>query len=177
MFGRRGIEEAQSNPAEASVEKAVVVSANVSSVPQTEAAAKAKSDALLVSPTEESTTGKREAATKDEMSQTKDRIYNLLMSQIDVTASSKLPRDELKRQIIDLIGDIVLAEKLPVNSTEQQDLATQIVDDMLGYGPLDPLLRETPQLVEKMEAGSFSPSRTRLSPKPPPATTKPVGGV
>lgn len=78
----------------------------------------------------------------DELSITKDKIYNLLIEQIDVTTSSRLPRDELKRQIIELIGEIVMEQKLPLNYAEQQLLASQIVDDMLGFGPLEPLLRD-----------------------------------
>ena len=64
------------------------------------------------------------------------------MEQIDITTSSRLPRDELKRQIIEMIGEIVIEQKLPINQAEQQTLANQIVDDMMGLGPLEPLLRD-----------------------------------
>ena len=73
---------------------------------------------------------------------TKDKIYNLLMEQIDVATSSRLPREELKRQIIEIIGEIVIEQRLPLTMAEQQILANQIVDDMLGFGPLEPLLRD-----------------------------------
>ena len=78
----------------------------------------------------------------DAFAATKEKIYALLMEQIDVGTSSRLPRDELKRQIIELIGDIVIEQKLPVTQAEQQTFAAQIVDDMLGFGPLEPLLRD-----------------------------------
>lgn len=64
------------------------------------------------------------------------------MEQIDLTTASRLPRDDLKRQIIDLIGEIVMEQKLLINQLEQQFLANQIVDDMLGLGPLEPLLQD-----------------------------------
>jgi pilus assembly protein CpaF len=98
---------------------------------------------LLIAPTEASLKSPV-APTKiqDELLATKERIYNLLMEQIDIATSSRLPRDELKRQIIELIGEIVIEQKLPVNQAEQQTLANQIVDDMLGFGPLEPLLRD-----------------------------------
>jgi pilus assembly protein CpaF len=73
---------------------------------------------------------------------TKDKIYALLMEQIDLTTASRLPRNDLKRQIIDLIGEIVMEQKLLINQVEQQLLANQIVDDMLGLGPLEPLLQD-----------------------------------
>ncbi|HEU5046749.1 MAG TPA: CpaF family protein [Rickettsiales bacterium] len=77
-----------------------------------------------------------------EISSTKEKIYSLLMEQIDLTTASRLPREDLKRQIIDLIGEIVMEQKLLINQLEQQFLANQIVDDMLGLGPLEPLLRD-----------------------------------
>ena len=77
-----------------------------------------------------------------EFAATKASIYDELMEQIDLTTASNLPREELKRQIIELIGEIVVEKKLPMNHAEQQLVAGQIVDDMLGLGPLEPLLRD-----------------------------------
>ncbi|MFW0777339.1 MAG: ATPase, T2SS/T4P/T4SS family [Rickettsiales bacterium] len=96
---------------------------------------------LLDSP-DESSLAESVAATKDELSDAKEKIYDLLMEQIDITTSSRLPRDELKRQIIELIGEIVMEQKLALSQSEQQRLANQIVDDMLGFGPLEPLLED-----------------------------------
>jgi pilus assembly protein CpaF len=73
---------------------------------------------------------------------TKEHIYSLLMAQIDLQTASRLPADELRRQIIDVIGEIVIEQKLVINYSEQQELATQIVDDMIGLGPLEPLLKD-----------------------------------
>jgi pilus assembly protein CpaF len=77
-----------------------------------------------------------------ELVSTKEKIYAHLMDQIDLSTASRLPRDDLKRQIIDLIGEIVMEQKLLINQVEQQLLANQIVDDMLGLGPLEPLLQD-----------------------------------
>ena len=41
-----------------------------------------------------------------------------------------------------VIGEIVMEQKLPLSQGEQQLLAAQIVDDMLGLGPLEPLLQD-----------------------------------
>lgn len=79
---------------------------------------------------------------KRELEANKNKVYKVLMEQIDVATSSRMPRDELKRQIIELIGEIVVEHKVMVSTAEQQLLASQIVDDMLGLGPLEPLLRD-----------------------------------
>lgn len=78
----------------------------------------------------------------DPLRATKDRIYDRLMEQIDLQTASRLPEPELRRQIIDVIGEIVIEEKLAINQLEQQMLAGQIVDDMIGLGPLEPLLKD-----------------------------------
>ena len=79
---------------------------------------------------------------KKEQDANKEKVYNILMEQIDIATSSSMPRDELKRQIFELIGEIVIENRIMVSTTEQQVLATQIVDDMLGFGPLEELLRD-----------------------------------
>ncbi len=73
---------------------------------------------------------------------TKEQIYARLMEQIDLQTASRLPEDELRRQIVDVIGEIVMESKLAINHVEQQLLAGQIVDDMIGLGPLEPLLKD-----------------------------------
>ncbi len=71
-----------------------------------------------------------------------DRIQVGLLERIDASAAAKLPRDELQRQIAELIAEIVTEEKLSVTSREQQELTITLVDDMVGLGPLEPLLAE-----------------------------------
>ena len=77
-----------------------------------------------------------------ELQNTKEKIFVTLMEQIDLQTASKLEKGELRQQIIDLIGEIVMEQKLVINHHEQQLLAAEIVDDMLGLGPLEPLLKD-----------------------------------
>ncbi len=80
--------------------------------------------------------------TENPLNKTKEQIYARLMEQIDLTTASRMPQEELRRQIIDVIGEIVMEQKLAINQGEQQLLASQIVDDMIGLGPLEPLLKD-----------------------------------
>ncbi len=70
------------------------------------------------------------------------RVQAALLERIDASAAAKLPRDELQRQIAELIGEIVSEEKLSVTSREQQEMTITLVDDMIGLGPLEPLLAD-----------------------------------
>lgn len=92
--------------------------------------------------------------TADPLRDTKTRIYDRLMEQIDLQTASRLPEPELRRQIIDVIGEIVIEEKLAINQLEQQMLAGQIVDDMIGLGPLEPLLKDE-AITDIMVNGPF----------------------
>ena len=88
----------------------------------------------------------------EKLKKNKDKIHALLMEQIDLGTASKLPPDNLRRQIMDLISEIVMSQKLMLNHVEQQALATEIIDDMLGLGPLEPLLKD-PLITDIMVNG------------------------
>ena len=53
-----------------------------------------------------------------------------------------MPRGELARQVGELVGDILVEEKIRLNLIEQRDLITMLLNDMLGLGPLEPLLSD-----------------------------------
>lgn len=65
-----------------------------------------------------------------------------LMEEIDITKAGELPRDELARQISGIVSDIASERKIRLNLSEQRDLITMLLNDMLGLGPLEPLLAD-----------------------------------
>jgi pilus assembly protein CpaF len=72
----------------------------------------------------------------------KAKVQPALLERIDVGAASKLPRAELERQIADITQEILAEEKIRLNLSEQKDLVTMMLNDMLGFGPLEPLLAD-----------------------------------
>ena len=70
------------------------------------------------------------------------RIYPLVMERIDPEIAAKLQRPELARQLQAVVGEILLEQKIQLNQLEQRDLVTVLLDDMLGLGPLEPLLAD-----------------------------------
>ena len=76
------------------------------------------------------------------MKGTHARIQAALYDRIDATAATKLPREELNRQILELIGEVVAEQRLSLHGREQELLGATIVDNMVGLGPLEPLLRD-----------------------------------
>ncbi len=87
-------------------------------------------------------TPKKQDANKKTLFEARDRIQVLLMEHIDPTAAADLPRPELADQVGEVVGELLVQEKINLNLTEQRDLVSLLLDDMLGLGPLEPLLAD-----------------------------------
>jgi pilus assembly protein CpaF len=74
--------------------------------------------------------------------QAKKTVQPLMMGRIDVGKASALPRGDLALQIGDIVAEILVEEKIQLNAMEQRDLVTVLLNDMLGLGPLEPLLAD-----------------------------------
>ncbi|MDE2167254.1 MAG: CpaF family protein [Alphaproteobacteria bacterium] len=70
------------------------------------------------------------------------RIYPLVLQRIDTEVAAKLQRDELSRQLADMVSEIVAEQRINLNQAEQRQLVTVLLDDMLGLGPIEPLLAD-----------------------------------
>jgi pilus assembly protein CpaF len=72
----------------------------------------------------------------------KERVQSVLLERIDVAKANQMPRAELARQIGDIVTEILTEEKIQLNLAEQRELVTALLNDMLGLGPLEPLLAD-----------------------------------
>lgn len=70
------------------------------------------------------------------------KVQPELVERIDVSTAVTLPREELEVQVSDIVIEILHEEKLQLNQFEQRDLVKVLLDEMLGLGPLEPLLAD-----------------------------------
>src|SRR2546421_452701 len=70
----------------------------------------------------------------------KERVRNILLTRIDSSAVSRLPRPALRPEIAKLVHEIATSERLHLNEIEENAFATELTDDLIGLGPLEPLL-------------------------------------
>ncbi len=84
----------------------------------------------------------------------KERVQPLLLEVIDVATVAKLPRAELAVQITDIVGEILSEQGAQLNLFEQRDLVTLLVNDMVGLGPIEPLI-EDDTISEVMVNGPY----------------------
>ena len=72
----------------------------------------------------------------------KEKIRAGLMQRIDPAAAGKVSRRSLQAQIAILVSEIATEHKVQLNELEEANLAADLTDDMVGLGPLEPLLRD-----------------------------------
>jgi pilus assembly protein CpaF len=82
------------------------------------------------------------SASRASIEQAIPKIYPLVMERIDPEVASKLQRPELARQLQAVVSEILVEQKIQLNQLEQRDLVTVLLDDMLGLGPIEPLLAD-----------------------------------
>ncbi len=72
--------------------------------------------------------------------QMKSLIFSALIEAIDLAALSKLDTESAREEIRDIVHEIVTIKNLVLSIAEQEDLLNDICNDVLGFGPLEPLL-------------------------------------
>ncbi len=86
------------------------------------------------------------------LSDIKSRIQERLVAELDPRADIFSNTEEVKQTIEELFQSILEQENIVLSRTERTRLFDQIVDEILGYGPLEPLL-EDPTITEIMVNG------------------------
>ena len=71
---------------------------------------------------------------------TKSTIFGALIEAIDLSQLSKLAPDDARDEIRDIVNEIIAIKNVVMSIAEQEDLLDDICNDVLGYGPLEPLL-------------------------------------
>ncbi|HZY52998.1 MAG TPA: CpaF family protein [Reyranella sp.] len=87
-------------------------------------------------------TEKNGRVSRNKVDQARRTLQPLVMSRIDLAAAVSLPRKELVRQLEGLVAELLAEQRIQLNRPEQDDLVYQIVNDMMGLGPLEPLLED-----------------------------------
>jgi pilus assembly protein CpaF len=72
----------------------------------------------------------------------KVRLHRKLLEDINLSALEKLPEETLHTHVQELVTQYVLAERLALNTQELNDFVSEILDEMTGLGPLEPLLKD-----------------------------------
>jgi pilus assembly protein CpaF len=65
-----------------------------------------------------------------------------MIEEVDLSQLETLEVGDRRRQVRGLVNEFARAERLPFNTSELEDLSASVLDEMLGLGPLEPLLKD-----------------------------------
>ncbi len=77
---------------------------------------------------------------KKQYAELKTHIHQTLLDQINLEAMEDLPPQRLKEELRNLVEQLLEGENVVVNDIERRNLVRDIQYEMLGLGPLEPLL-------------------------------------
>src|SRR5215470_19085351 len=78
----------------------------------------------------------------DKLLDAKVRLHRRLIEEINLSALEKLPEDEMRQHIQQLVTQYIVVERLALNTQELNEFVSEILDEMTGLGPLEPLLKD-----------------------------------
>jgi pilus assembly protein CpaF len=72
----------------------------------------------------------------------KSGLHATLLSRIDLEKLSSVDDGKARRAVATIIQEIVNAQKIPLNAAEKGRVEDDLLDEVFGLGPLEPLLRD-----------------------------------
>jgi pilus assembly protein CpaF len=70
------------------------------------------------------------------------KLHARIIDEFNLILLEKLPPAELIKQVHSYVADYVRAENISLNQMELQEFSDEILDEMTGFGPLEPLLKD-----------------------------------
>ncbi|MEK1925723.1 MAG: ATPase, T2SS/T4P/T4SS family, partial [Rhizobium giardinii] len=83
---------------------------------------------------------RRKPARTEDYYDTKSQVFSALIDTIDLSQLAKLDNESAREEIRDIVNDIITIKNFAMSISEQEELLEDICNDVLGYGPLEPLL-------------------------------------
>jgi pilus assembly protein CpaF len=73
----------------------------------------------------------------------KTDLHGILLSRIDLERLSSVDDAKARRAVGTIIQEIVSAQKIPLNASEKERVESELLDEVFGLGPLEPLLKDS----------------------------------
>jgi pilus assembly protein CpaF len=78
----------------------------------------------------------------DRLFELKTQTHQRLLTRLSVDALKRISRDGLRGEVAALVERLVTDESLPITMGERDRLVEEILDEVFGLGPLEPLLKD-----------------------------------
>jgi pilus assembly protein CpaF len=82
------------------------------------------------------------AATRTDLGAVKAAIHRKLIQKLNLERLTEVNREEVRREVTQILEALVVGELTPMNLQERERLAQEVLDEVFGLGPLEPLLAD-----------------------------------
>jgi pilus assembly protein CpaF len=72
----------------------------------------------------------------------KAEILRILISKLDLEKLSRVNSSQAREAVAGIVKEIITDQKVPLNYDEQEQIQSDLLDEVFGLGPLEPLLRD-----------------------------------
>ncbi len=79
---------------------------------------------------------------RTEYQQVKAALHRKILDRLNLEKLGKAPNDAAREEVLAVIRDSVSSEAVPLSFAERERLAREILDEIFGLGPLEPLLKD-----------------------------------
>src|SRR6202050_5450914 len=80
--------------------------------------------------------------TRTDFGAVKIAIHRKLIQKLNLDRLTEINREEVRRELTQILEALVVAESTPMNLQERERLAQEVLDEVFGLGPLEPLLAD-----------------------------------
>jgi pilus assembly protein CpaF len=85
---------------------------------------------------------KPSAPPTDPMLEIRLKLHTRMIDELDLSKLDSLDEVQMRRQVARLVGDFAREERMALNGAEIEKLGDQVYDEMVGLGPIEPLLKD-----------------------------------
>ncbi|HZL21072.1 MAG TPA: CpaF family protein [Polyangia bacterium] len=82
-------------------------------------------------------------ANPDAYHELKHELHQKLVEKLDLATIERLPREQLRDELRLIMNQILATSDLPLNRVEREQMVEELLDEVTGLGPLEPLLADT----------------------------------
>src|SRR6202140_1085751 len=80
--------------------------------------------------------------TRTDFGSVKSAIHRKLIQKLNLDRLTEVNREDVRREVTQILEPLVIGESPPMNLQERERLATEVLDEVFGLGPLEPLLAD-----------------------------------
>jgi len=77
----------------------------------------------------------------------KSAVHRRLIERLDVSRILEDNKDEIKRQVKPVVIELIASQSAPLSGVERSTMADEVLDEVFGFGPLEPLLKD-PEITD-----------------------------